>query len=466
MAAGLRGSAAEGITLRQGIAVLEHLAGDTRAQTVVLTPEALRTIKLRARGAPTLLGELFARRRAREGVDEHAETVRAIREAAGDERAALLERYLTHELRAFMGTPAERIDPSSVLDKLGIDSLASVHVRTQVAERFGAKIPAVTLRAGATFGSLVDSVLAALHARDRGVDGDTPQLVRLRPQEHGLPVVFVHPVGGSVACYEPIARALDNPVAAIESGALHGGPAAATVEEMAQAYLAVLRAEGYRPPFVLAGWSLGGLIAYEMAARVAATEGRAVALTILIDSRFATGDAAHDGLWQDYVRRATRGPDAQLGRNTRRERASGEARHDAMREFVVEAASALDVRARGQLVREIDACLGAEADNAAARVAVIRKTAAATGVRPDLLDRLLAGYLANVSALEQYRPARYMGDVLQVRASASPADDWRRVAPNLYVEVLEGDHYSIMKPPAVKLLVDVLRTRLESCSAS
>ena len=57
----------------------------------------------------------------------------------------------------------------------------------------------------------------------------------------------------------------------------------ASVDEMADLYLAALRAALPAGPSVLAGWSAGGIVAYEIARRLRA-EGREVPLVILLDT--------------------------------------------------------------------------------------------------------------------------------------------------------------------------------------
>src|SRR5262249_13873431 len=59
-------------------------------------------------------------------------------------------------------------------------------------------------------------------------------------------------------------------------------PPYASIEEMAVEYMAAMREVQPRGPYLLGGWSLGGLTAFEMANRLAA-EGEAVARLVLFD---------------------------------------------------------------------------------------------------------------------------------------------------------------------------------------
>jgi thioesterase domain-containing protein len=109
----------------------------------------------------------------------------------------------------------------------------------------------------------------------------------------GTPVVnLVHPAGGSVACYRGLAGELSPEVGttAFLSAGLDGGALDRDVESMAGRYLA----EVPPGPVLLGGWSFGGLVAFEMARRLAA-QGRDTGPLLLIDTPRPGGGAADDG---------------------------------------------------------------------------------------------------------------------------------------------------------------------------
>jgi thioesterase domain-containing protein len=94
----------------------------------------------------------------------------------------------------------------------------------------------------------------------------------------------VHPSSGSGFVYVGLARMLqpDRPVWALEApGYDDGRRPIASIPELAARYVAVLRA---RPgPYALLGWSMGGVIAFEMA-RLLHTAGADVSALILVDA--------------------------------------------------------------------------------------------------------------------------------------------------------------------------------------
>src|SRR5262249_46257029 len=100
------------------------------------------------------------------------------------------------------------------------------------------------------------------------------------------PLFLVHPVFGDVQFYRHLARALDpeRPVYGFQASGLDGaGEPLAQIEVMATLYCTAVRAVQPRRPYPLAGSSMGGVLAYEMAQQLGA-EGEEVPLLGLIDS--------------------------------------------------------------------------------------------------------------------------------------------------------------------------------------
>jgi amino acid adenylation domain-containing protein len=123
---------------------------------------------------------------------------------------------------------------------------------------------------GASGGS-TDSSLVRLTAPGR--DGTQP------------PLFVIHPIGGGVFCYAHLAAALagQRAVYGLQSPGLDGPGAPADVPAMAAAYLAAIAEVAPRGPYCLAGWSMGGQIAHEMACQLR-RRGETVDALVLIDS--------------------------------------------------------------------------------------------------------------------------------------------------------------------------------------
>ncbi|HTU20950.1 MAG TPA: amino acid adenylation domain-containing protein [Gemmataceae bacterium] len=111
-------------------------------------------------------------------------------------------------------------------------------------------------------------------------------LVPLQPQGTRPACFMVHPPGGIVVCYQALAQRLgaERPFYGIRSRGLHGQTELpASLEEMAAEYVAVIRAVQPQGPYHLGGWSMGGVIAYEMAQQLRAQD-QAVGLLALLDT--------------------------------------------------------------------------------------------------------------------------------------------------------------------------------------
>jgi len=145
-------------------------------------------------------------------------------------------------------------------------------------------------------GSSLSTVRAAARFRDRGFDVTVRDLIEAPTIEElaarvtargsaaevtsqvqlrggvGDPLYCVHPTGGSVTWYLPLARALPGgrPVTGFQARGLSGGLDPASVGELAAGYVAEITARSADGPPALLGWSMGANIALEMAAQLRA----------------------------------------------------------------------------------------------------------------------------------------------------------------------------------------------------
>ncbi|MGO4617864.1 beta-ketoacyl synthase N-terminal-like domain-containing protein [Nocardia sp. 2YAB30] len=154
---------------------------------------------------------------------------------------------------------------------------------------------------------LADPTLAAVAAAARhgaaepSIPGDC--LVPLRDGV-GRPLFLIHPTGGDVLCYVDLARTLDTraPIVGILDPELAGAPGPETIADLARVYEGVVRAHQPVGPYRIGGWSMGGIIAHEVARRLRAA-GDTVEALILLDSNIA--DRIHHvdgrGFWTRYL---------------------------------------------------------------------------------------------------------------------------------------------------------------------
>ncbi|RYZ33447.1 MAG: amino acid adenylation domain-containing protein, partial [Myxococcaceae bacterium] len=177
--------------------------------------------------------------------------------------------------------------------------LSSVDVRTSLFELGGHSLLAVRLIAAVNretgrrlpLSSLFQAPSVEQFARLMNEVEDTRPFSSLVPfakdgPGSAPPFFCVHPVGGNVLAYAELARQLgpDQPFYGLQAQGLDGTSVPmGTVEEMATHYVQALRTVQPSGPYHLGGWSLGGVIAYEMAHQLRAA-GEEVALLALIDS--------------------------------------------------------------------------------------------------------------------------------------------------------------------------------------
>jgi amino acid adenylation domain-containing protein len=187
------------------------------------------------------------------------------------------------------------VKPISVRDNffdLGGHSLLAVKLFAQIEQKFGKKLPLATLFQSGTVEALADmlsqdkitenQVLAASHKHKQ----NTSCLVPIQPHGSKPPFFCIHPAGGEVLCYRPLALYLgtDQPFYGIQSLGLDGTqPPLTRIEEMAEFYIKEIQTIQPNGPYYLGGFSLGGIIAHEMA-RQLRQQGQDIGIIAVLDS--------------------------------------------------------------------------------------------------------------------------------------------------------------------------------------
>jgi thioesterase domain-containing protein/acyl carrier protein len=319
---------------------------------------------------------------------------------------------------------------------LGGHSLLAVRLLARVQERFGRDLPLAILFQKGT----VEQMAALLRG---GASPETSScLIPIQPGGTATPFFCVHPAGGDVLCYAPLARHLgaDQPFYGLQSRGLSGaGEPIQKVPEMAGLYLEEIRRVQPEGPYRLGGWSLGGVVAFEMA-RQLRERGEEVALLAFLDS---APEAA--GMEEDDV--------------------------DLLLDIVAYVANLWGDRGRElRLCRE-----ELEGLDSAARLDRVLNLLRAADLLPpgaglDQLRRILDVYRANLRAARSYRPqpcdiarsAAVLFRAAEVSGApaGAPADDlgWGRLLSGpLEVETVPGHHLNLLAEPNVQILAERLR---------
>lgn len=263
-------------------------------------------------------------------------------------------------------------------------------------------------------------------------------LVLLEPGADTTPLFMVHGVGGSAMELLPLARRLraDRPVYALQGRGFDADDAPhLRVDDMVRDYLVAVRSVQPHGPYLLAGYSFGGLVAYEMGRRLAAT-GEEVALLALLDTSVPEQHWSR-AAWVEYFFRRLRCGLRELGTRNLRDWAP----------LCLELASALIERLRRR------------------RFSAERLADVPGG--PDALPEQVlrvrrAGFAAALA--QPPRPSTLSLTLFRSDLNASHACDpalvWRRLVPTLDIYDVPGTHANMILSPQVDLLAGRLGQRL------
>ncbi len=229
--------------------------------------------------------------------------------AGGTDRRAPrdpLENILLDQFRAVLSLPDEReVGIDDDFFDLGGTSITSAIYVHRLQEALGEIVHVVVVFDHPTVASLAGHLrehhaeaarrLAAGEGAAAGA-GTLPERGVLAPLQVGAPgrrpFFFVHSVGGEVVAYRDLVRLLgsDEPAFGLQSP----DPPVEDIRGMAALYVETLRAVQPAGPYRIAGWSMGGIVAYEMAVQLEAA-GEATEVLAIIDAaspRAWAGEAA------------------------------------------------------------------------------------------------------------------------------------------------------------------------------
>ncbi len=162
---------------------------------------------------------------------------------------------------------------------LGGHSLSAVRLIALIRKQFHIDLPLTTIFQRTT----IEQLAATL--RQQRVPQLPSSLITLQPEGIKTPFFCVHPGGGGVLCYIELARQMgtERPFHALQAPGLYGEQEAHTrIEDMATHYIRIARFVQPRGPYLLGGWSMGGLIAFEMAHQLL-EQGEQVGLLSILD---------------------------------------------------------------------------------------------------------------------------------------------------------------------------------------
>lgn len=338
----------------------------------------------------------------------------------------------------------ERVSMHDDFFRLGGHSLLAVRLKTMLHDRLKWAMPLADLFRAPTIARLARLMEQAQNAPVAD-EPSSSVLVEIQSGGASTPVFFVHPVGGNVLCYIDLARELgpEQPFYALQSpGAGTSAEEVGTFEQMAQLYIRMMQRVQPTGPYLLGGWSLGGLLAWEIARKLT-DKGESIGLLALIDtyppSRTRSAEAEQDALpmlsWfaQDMARL--------LGEDT-----EDQSRHfqqlapEQQLTFVQEALTRHGIVSR---------------ENAKQETA-----------------NLMEVFTRNVQAMESYQLRRTDQHVILLAAADADAPeqlarDWKTWAGGgVDFHLVPGNHYSMIRQPHVAGIAEALRHGLNEIAES
>ncbi|WP_223642178.1 non-ribosomal peptide synthetase/type I polyketide synthase [Corallococcus sp. EGB] len=310
----------------------------------------------------------------------------------------------------------DTLTPDSHFFELGGTSLLVVQLNRELKSRLEVTLSLHAVLEHPTLGAWVRAVQDELERTGRPLLKESPLRMELQAGRHGRARLFlVQPIGGTVYTYLPLAKQLgaDTPVHAFRAYGLEPGEAPyRDVPTMARAYVDELLAFQPRGPYWLGGHSSGGVIAYEMAAKLL-ERGHSVAGVFQIDT------------------------------------------------VTVDDSRRLGIRSMGDVLQLI-------------RAFQEISPRAAEGLRTAMEDdtRLRDVVLATNEAIAAYAPGRHAVPLVYLRATERDAvldshaeEGWRALTTaSFQAHDVRGNHFTIMEEPQVTAVARIIRDKLTSGS--
>ncbi|WP_375415501.1 amino acid adenylation domain-containing protein [uncultured Bradyrhizobium sp.] len=158
---------------------------------------------------------------------------------------------------------------------IGGDSLLATWAAEEISKVLGCGVDLSTLLDDATIAGMAKALRKAQLETELGLRSErVSDVVTLRAGSMQRPLFLVHPLGGELFAYKNLARLLKPPRMIF---GLHWHPIdpkavnIVSLQEMAATHLAQVRSVQPAGPYHFAGWSFGGVLAFEMAQQILAS---------------------------------------------------------------------------------------------------------------------------------------------------------------------------------------------------
>ena len=257
---------------------------------------------------PFLEGFTATKKSAKELKQDKNQIISQLELASTTERETILSSHLQSEIAKVLGMGDMTIDLQQPLTTMGLDSLMALELRNRVKRKLGVDLPIVQLVEGISIADLGTEINQQLTLRNNAINKKSemelappedlsqaerknppqttiesptiisdpsdslsdlfPCLIPIQPEGNKSPFFCLPPIAGVVFPYFELARLLgkERPFYGVQSlGFLENENPLTSIEEMASYYIKAIKTVQPHGPYYLGGWSLGVLIAFEMA---------------------------------------------------------------------------------------------------------------------------------------------------------------------------------------------------------
>lgn len=301
--------------------------------------------------------------------------------------------------------------------ELGGHSFTSIQLIRQIEKVVGYSVPVSVIFQNPTISSLVE----ALENNIPQIQSST--LIELRKSSNSNSIAFVHPIGGDIFCYANLVQLLhtDQSIYGCKAPGLDNEePVLSSIHKMAKRYKDDLNAI-QKSPEIIVGWSMGGIIGFEIGMQLFEEFGKAP-LLIMIDS------------WSENIMSELM------------------SEQEIVQQFIMDFLKSINastslITKKIQSLSELYQLLQ-ESKNEKNIIEMSQ------------IETYFNIYKANLIALHQYNPQqKYPGQIVLLSASELQSNDdthgWKIWSEKeIDVKTIVGDHYTVLQPPGIHQIAD------------
>lgn len=369
-----------------------------------------------------------------------------------DRRPYVAPRNDTEKILAGIWSEILSLDTPGIKDnffELGGDSLLATVLIGKIHDAFQVELSVLDIYTTATLEEMARHINAPASASDNHI------LTTIQPEGKEVPWFCIPGAEGSLLTFTEMAQYLkpEVPLYGFRPVGLDGRASPLTrIEDMASHYINILRRRQPSGPYTLVGFCMGGFVAYEMAVQLA-HEGVHVDRLVLVDSHLLPREVHADpvrslciytglfGVPMSLVKGVTADPHLGLLASITRDQAPP-------RQPVISLKELQDMHAEQRL---------------GTMYTRIRQAGFLESMSEDMFRNGYAVLKANMDAMHAYTPPRWQGTIHFFRATDNPEGGQSALAywknsTSLHVTDVPGNHLTIMKGDAVRLIVNSIRT--------